>query len=108
MSEALRNLIEMKPQNLIPEVYIALLVIWLMVLVATLWSILKTRMGGALKVFWALVVIALPLVGVLAYALFSITKLDFQLLTLRAKAAKVAAKERKRGKGVPPVASIIA
>lgn len=99
MREALRNLFEMNPQNLILEVYVGLALIWIMVLVAGLWSILTSRTSGWIKAFWALVIIALPLVGVLAYAFFSALQLDFRLLTNRAKTATQAQKQKGRGIG---------
>lgn len=88
MKEALRNLMDMNPQNLVMEVYVSLLVIWLMVVVATLWSIFAARMPGLLKAFWALLVVGVPLAGVFLYALFCVTRLDLRMLTARAQAAR--------------------
>lgn len=102
MKDALRNLLEMKPQNLDADVYISILVIWLMVLFATLWSIKSARLPGLLKFFWAVVVIAIPLVGVALYAVFSLTKLDYKLLNFRAKAAKAMHESRHKDRPNPP------
>jgi len=98
MKEAFRNLMEMNPQNLIPEVYISLLIIWVMVVISCVWSVLGSRMNGVLKAFWAIAIVALPLVGALAYSLFCFTRLDFRMLSSRAELAKQLSDSKKRAK----------
>jgi hypothetical protein len=94
MREAMRNLMEMNPQNLILEVYIGLGLIWAMLLIAGLWSIITSRSPIILKILWSLVIIGLPMVGMLAYALYCVLQLDFRLLTNRAQVARQLKKER--------------
>lgn len=95
MKEAFRNLFSMNPQNLILEVYVGIAIIWVMVLIAGLWSVFASRNSGWVKAFWAIVILALPLVGMLAYAFFCALQLDVRMLANRAKAANQLQKQKR-------------
>jgi RsiW-degrading membrane proteinase PrsW (M82 family) len=81
MRNALNNLLGLNPQNMPMAVFVVCLLAWLLVLGATLWSIYdKERRPMAAKVLWTLLVIGLPMVGVLVYALYSVTQVENLLL----------------------------
>lgn len=70
----------MDPQNLATEVYLVCLLAWLLVLGAAIWSIFgKEDRSVVVKLVWTAVVVALPLVGVLLYALYSLSHIEMML-----------------------------
>jgi len=58
-------------------VWIAAAIIWLVVVACTLSSISTRAFRTPVKVFWAVIVVAVPLVGVLAYLPFSLSEGTF-------------------------------
>jgi len=79
MRDVLTNLLKLQPQNLIPGVGYVAVFIWLMVVACALFSIRSQKFGAVWKIFWALVVVGIPMVGLLAYCGYCLTKVEFTL-----------------------------
>lgn len=91
MRFTLENLFRLDPQNMPPAVMWFVGALWILVAVICTTSISFQRTGRLLKVFWIFVVFSIPLVGVLLYCIFCLTKLDWKpifgfLLTKRSTA----------------------
>lgn len=57
--------------NVTGEILFFVAVIWLVVVSCTIWSICVRTRGWAARLFWIAAVVALPVVGVVAYLPFS-------------------------------------
>lgn len=79
MRDVLTNLLKLQPQNLIPGVNYIAVFIWLMVVGCSLFSIRSQKFGAIAKIFWGLVVVGIPMVGLLIYCAYCLTKVEFTL-----------------------------
>ena len=68
------------PLLLYPGVWLCVAVIWFLVIGCTLTSVFSRPFSRRKKVLWALVVVGVPLVGVLAYLPVSLNEELFPLL----------------------------
>ena len=80
MRDTITNFLKMEVQTSIGLVYGALLVVWLIILIAGICSIVTRPMGIAGKLVWILLVVGLPLVGMVFYCLYSLFKADYSFL----------------------------
>lgn len=82
MLEKLRH-VQLTPQTVNAQTIAAMVAIYLVVLVCTLWSIFETGSRPAHRFhqwLWAAVVVAVPLIGILAYLPFSLKHEVFPFL----------------------------
>lgn len=82
MLEKLRHL-QLTPQTVNTQTFIAISALYLVVLVCTLWSIFETGSRPARRSHqwaWAFIVVAVPLLGVLTYLPFSLKHEVFPFL----------------------------
>lgn len=79
--EKLANIFTLEsPSLLYSGVWWCVAVVWLLVLASALHSISKNRCTRRKKAFWAVLVIAVPIFGLLAYLPFSLSHELFPLL----------------------------
>jgi len=62
------------PNALSPQVWACAAIIWVTVVVCALFSIASRPFSRPRKLFWAAIVVFLPLVGLLAYLPFSVNE----------------------------------
>jgi len=67
-------------QNLIPEVWWAVGIIWALLLAFALASIWGQSFGSAARIFWTLLVTLIPVAGLLLYCIFCLLKVDYHFL----------------------------
>jgi uncharacterized membrane protein YhaH (DUF805 family) len=77
MREILIHFLSFEALNLIPEVYFALAGIWLLIVCITIASIFSQRIHSLTKLFWAAVVVAIPLAGAFFYTIFCLIRADY-------------------------------
>lgn len=80
MREAITNFFTLQPQNLIPEVGILAVLIWMIVAVCAIFSVLSLKLGKIATGVWIAVIFALPLAGLFAYCLYCFTKVELSML----------------------------
>ncbi len=80
MRDAITNLLQMNPRNLIPEVMWVCIFLWCIVLLCSLQSIASQDLRLGAKYLWAAVIVLLPLAGLLAYCFFAVTRLRLGLV----------------------------
>lgn len=80
MSDVLTRFFALEALNVIPEVYVALAGIWLWILIVNFFSIASQEIPSWAKLFWLLVVTALPVVGVFLYCLYCLSRADYSYL----------------------------
>ena len=67
-------------QNVIPYVYVAIGVVWVVMVVTTLFSIAGQELGRGVKVSWTLAVVFVPIVGMAAYCFRCLFTAEYPLL----------------------------
>ena len=80
MRTTLVHFLTFRAQNVSPEVYWALAVIYALMVVATVASILSEKNGAIRKFLWLLVILLLPLAGMLLYTMRCMVIADFGFL----------------------------
>lgn len=82
MVQVLINFLSLNALNTPPEVYAALGVIWLILLVAGMASVFSRACSGWLKLLWLLLIVGAPVVGLLVYCVFCLVTADYSFLKL--------------------------
>jgi len=77
MRDVITRFFTLEALNVTPEVYVGLLGLWVLVTLIGLASALSQPIHPAGRLFWALVIIALPLLGLAVYCLFCLTRADY-------------------------------
>lgn len=80
MRQALINFLQFKIQNFIPEVVFALIVIWAVLVICALFSVVSQWMAVGWKLLWIGFIVAVPLVGLLLYCAFCLTRVDYSFM----------------------------
>ena len=80
MRDTITNFLKMDVQTSIGLVYAGLAVVWLIILIAGISSIVTRPMGVVGKVAWILLIVAVPLVGMAVYCLYSLFRADYTFL----------------------------
>jgi hypothetical protein len=80
MKAVIHRFITLDARNVIPEVYLGLLLIYAVLLLTTLNSIRTQTISPARKILWALFVIMTPMAGMAIYALICIMTADHSFL----------------------------
>jgi hypothetical protein len=87
VKDFIKNLIHLEPQNLVPEMIVAAILVWAAVVAISLLSLYSQRSRAITKLCWTAIIVALPLIGLLAYCIYAFFKLDLTsfagFLTLR-------------------------
>lgn len=74
------RLITLHAENVIPEVIWAMAIIYLVATVVTLTSVWVTYKGTGGKLFWLLLVVLVPFIGIMAHCLRCLTLADIDTL----------------------------
>ena len=80
MKTAIHRFITLDARNVIPEVYLGMLLIYATLLFTTLNSIRTQTISPARKILWALFVITTPIAGMTIYALGCLMSADHSFL----------------------------
>ena len=80
MIRTISNWLRLDAQNLIAEVWWAMLIIWVALLLIALVDIATHTFSLTSKLGWICAVIFLPLVGLFAYCLYSLARADYHML----------------------------
>ena len=80
MIRTFTNWLRLDAQNLIAEVWWAVLLLWVALVIFGIMSVASQNMEGGSKAIWIGVIIALPLVGLFAYCVFCLTRVDYYML----------------------------
>jgi len=76
MRDVIVNLLTFNPLNLSTLVYGALAGLWVFLLIISMFSIASQSMHLVAKLVWALMVVAVPVIGLFCYALFCLFSAD--------------------------------
>jgi len=77
MVDVIRAVLKLNPHNLLPGVQLLACGVWVLLLVAVLWSIASQPFTREAKLFWAAIIIFLPMVGLTIYCLYCLPKADW-------------------------------
>ncbi len=80
MLQVIINLLTLKALSTSAEVYAGLAAVWLLMLAAGIASVLSRTWSPALKFFWCLVLVALPVAGMAVYCLCCLFVADYSFL----------------------------
>jgi hypothetical protein len=72
--------ITLDAQNYIPEVWYAVAVLWIALVVFGLMSLRSQLISTKAKVSWAMVIFLVPFGGLFAYCCFCLSKVDYYML----------------------------
>lgn len=84
-------------QNMIPEVAIFAVGVWLLILVCAFLSIASQPISGKAKWLWVAVVVMVPLLGCAIYCVYCLSRQDYSFLKIFSSGKVM--KVRKRGVG---------
>ena len=76
----IENVIFMRPQNLIIEVYVAMGLAYFVMLILCMFDILATKETLASRLIWSLLVVIIPVLGMYVFTVDSIFRADFAIL----------------------------
>ena len=79
MKDAITNFLTMQPQNMIPQIGIMAILVWVVVVVCSIFSVLSQKLGKVATGVWIGIIVAVPLVGLFAYCLYCFTKVEFTM-----------------------------
>ena len=82
MSQVIINFLTLNALNTAAEVYFGLALAWLLLLGAGVASVLSCRGSVWLKLFWMLVIIGFPIVGLSVYCFICVLTADYGFLKL--------------------------
>ena len=80
MREILFKWIKLDAQTIIPEVWYVVGVLWLCVVIIGLISIKSQAMASSVKLRWSALIVLVPFIGMLAYCVYCLTKVDYHML----------------------------
>ena len=80
MTQVLINLLKLKALSTSAEVYLGLFAVWVLMLLAGLGSVFSRRRSGFFTVFWTIVLVCLPVVGMFLYCVASLFLADYSSL----------------------------
>ncbi|MEQ1748892.1 MAG: hypothetical protein ABL974_05690 [Prosthecobacter sp.] len=80
MRETIQNLILLHPQNFILEVYVAMGLAYLVLAILCVADIQTSKESVASRLTWSIAVVAIPLLGMYAYATVSMFNADLTLV----------------------------
>lgn len=67
-------------ENVIPEIYLGMAIVYMILLIATFFSIKSLQISVLSKFVWSAIVIALPLLGMLIYSFRCVIRADFRFI----------------------------
>jgi len=67
-------------QNYIPAVWYAVAVIWLALVVMSIFSVRSQTITAQSKTIWTSLIILLPMGGLFAYCLYCLTRIDYHMV----------------------------
>lgn len=82
MVPAIINFLSFNALNTAPEVYFGLALAWLLLVGAGIASVLSRQGAFWLKLFWLMVLIGLPVVGLFIYSIVCVVTADYAFLKL--------------------------
>lgn len=80
MVDLLKRWLTFDAQNIIPEVWQALAVLWVALLIFSFTSVATLEISAAGKFFWLLIIICLPLLGLFLYCIRCLVRADYHQL----------------------------
>lgn len=93
MREIIIRFVQFRPLNEHPMIYAGLGFVWFTLIVVTMFSIRSQTVTPAARWTWLLIIIALPIVGLGAYLIWCLFRVDYPFLTFFAgRPAKVESK----------------
>ncbi|HCN29347.1 MAG TPA: hypothetical protein DIT64_11465 [Verrucomicrobiales bacterium] len=99
MRTVIQRFFSFTAENVVPEIYAALGLVYLILLFVTLASVSKTQTNG--KLAWFMIVLLLPMLGMYFYAFWSLIKADYSFLTRLGFARSRSAPFREVQKSAP-------
>lgn len=67
-------------ENVIPEIYLGMAAVYLILLTASLFSIKSLQASSKSKAAWSVVVVLVPVLGMFIYSLRCLVRADFRFL----------------------------
>ena len=80
MKDVVIRFLTLNAQNVIDYVYFALVAVWIVMVMVTLFSIRSQDIGAAAKASWTLMTVFLPIFGIGLYCLRCLWRADYPLL----------------------------
>lgn len=106
MLQVIINLLTLKALSTSAEVYAGLAAVWLLMLAAGIASVISRTWSPALKFFWCLILLVLPVAGMTVYCLWCLFIADYSFLKVlglsRTHREQVAPKPAARRASSPP------
>jgi hypothetical protein len=80
MHDVIVRFLTLDALNVIPEIYIALVLVWIGIVTVTFLSIGSQRLPLWAKLFWIIVTVMVPIGGVFLYTIFCLLRADYSYL----------------------------
>ena len=80
MIRTILNWLKLDAQNLIVEVWWALLLLWVVLIVVAIFDVSTNTITGTTKFVWISAIVLLPMIGLFAYCVFCLTRADYHML----------------------------
>ncbi len=80
MIRTFTNWLRLDAQNLITEVWWAVLILWIALVTLGILSVRTQSLTFGAKLVWIAAIVALPLLGLFAYCTFCLTRVDYHMI----------------------------
>lgn len=80
MRAVLIRIATLDAQNVIDYVYVAIVSIWVVMVITSIFSVRRLEIRAAAKIAWVVTILALPIVGMGAYCVRCLVKAEYPLL----------------------------
>ena len=80
MIRTFTNWLRLDAQNFITEVWWAMLILWIALVVLGILSVRSQNLTGGTKSLWVEAILGLPLLGLFAYCAFCLTRVDYYMV----------------------------
>ena len=80
MIRTFTNWLRLDAQNLITEVWWAMAILWVALIVLGLLSVRSQNLTAGSKLMWVAAIICLPLIGLFVYCIFCLTRVDYYMI----------------------------
>jgi Flp pilus assembly pilin Flp len=80
MIQTITNWLRLDAQNYITEVWYAVLILWVALVIIGILSVVSNTLTNQSKTMWIALILCVPLAGLFAYCIFCLTRVEYHLL----------------------------
>jgi len=101
------NILNLRPVYLGQEILLLASVLWVVLVAMSMWGLASLPISGVAKVLFAVGIIAVPLLGLFVYTLYSLRHVDFSFLGAGVPGSKASFKASQSARPDGGVSSVV-